>query len=198
MATYTWSIPSGQSITGQTYVKDTDNKIQETIDDLVDFVNGEGVHSNQGLSYDFVDKQSPQVVTGAKTFTNAITANAGLVGNVTGNVTGNASTATNLQTARKITLTGDVSGEVSFDGSGDVSTSTVVSNNSHTHTTSNITGLDILLSGKQDNLASGTNVKTVNGVSIVGSGNATIPKATSSTYGTIKAYVSGNSLYITL
>ena len=39
----------------------------------------------------------------------------------TGNSTGNAATATKLQTARTIALTGDVTGSVSFDGSKDVS-----------------------------------------------------------------------------
>lgn len=43
-----------------------------------------------------------------------------LTGNVTGNVTGNASTASQLQTGRTITLTGDLSGAVTFDGSQNV------------------------------------------------------------------------------
>jgi len=37
--------------------------------------------------------------------------------NLTGNVTGNASTATTLETSRKIELVGDVTGEVMFNGS---------------------------------------------------------------------------------
>lgn len=46
--------------------------------------------------------------------------------NFIGNLIGNASTATKLFTSRKIALTGDVSGNVYFDGSGDVSISTVM------------------------------------------------------------------------
>ena len=49
---------------------------------------------------------------------------ADLTGSVTGNVTGNASTASALQTARDIALTGAVTGSTSFDGSGNVSITT--------------------------------------------------------------------------
>lgn len=52
---------------------------------------------------------------------------------------GNASTATKLVTARNITLTGGVTGTASFDGSANVSLTTIVANNSHTHTGDNIT-----------------------------------------------------------
>ena len=52
---------------------------------------------------------------------------------------GNAATATALETARNIALSGDVSGNVNFDGSSNVSITTAVANNSHTHVSSNIT-----------------------------------------------------------
>ena len=62
---------------------------------------------------------------------------ADVTGNVTGNVTGssgsttgNAATATALQNARVIALTGDVSGSVSFDGTGNVDISTTIGANS--------------------------------------------------------------------
>jgi len=55
-----------------------------------------------------------------------------LVGNVTGDLTGNADTATTLETARTISLSGDVVGSVSFNGSADVDISTVVQINSIT------------------------------------------------------------------
>lgn len=47
-----------------------------------------------------------------------------------GNLSGNATSATKLQTARTIALTGSVTGSGSFDGSGDLSINTTVS---HTH-----------------------------------------------------------------
>ena len=49
---------------------------------------------------------------------------------ITANLVGNASTATTLQTARTISLSGDVAGSVSFDGSGNVDISTTIQSNS--------------------------------------------------------------------
>jgi hypothetical protein len=43
----------------------------------------------------------------------------------------------------------------------------------HTHVTSDVTGLAAALSNKQDTLVSATNIKTVNGTSLLGSGNVT-------------------------
>ncbi|UOF77967.1 hypothetical protein [Caudoviricetes sp.] len=45
---------------------------------------------------------------------------------------------------------------------------------SHTHTQSDITNLTSDLSGKQATLVSGTNIKTINGSSVLGSGDLTI------------------------
>ena len=47
-------------------------------------------------------------------------------------------------------------------------------NSSHTHAISDITNLQSTLNGKQAKLVSGTNIKTVNGSSILGSGNLSI------------------------
>lgn len=52
------------------------------------------------------------------------------------NTTGSAAKWT---TARTLTLSGDVSGSVSIDGSGDISLVTTIANNSHTHDATNIT-----------------------------------------------------------
>ena len=62
-------------------------------------------------------------------------------------VSGNAATATKLQTARTISLVGDVTGSVSFDGSSNVSVTTTVDNDSHQHTFSNLLGLPTTLLG---------------------------------------------------
>ena len=47
--------------------------------------------------------------------------------------------ADQLRTARTISLTGDVTGSTSFNGTGNVSIAATVVNNSHTHTFANIT-----------------------------------------------------------
>jgi cytoskeletal protein CcmA (bactofilin family) len=51
---------------------------------------------------------------------------ADVAGNLVGDVTGNADTATALETARTISLAGDLSGSVSFDGTGDVTITATV------------------------------------------------------------------------
>jgi hypothetical protein len=59
-----------------------------------------------------------------------------------------ASTAATLATARNIALSGDVSGNVNFDGSGNVTITTTVADDSHNHVISNIDGLQTALDGK--------------------------------------------------
>ena len=154
MSTYTWTIPTGNIINGSTYIKDTDNKIQDTIDDLADFVNSSGSYANQGLMFDYVNKASNQTITGVKTFSN------GIVSNVTGNVTGNSGTTTKLATARTITLAGDVTGSLSFDGSANTSMTATIADNSHSHTIANVTSLQAALDGKLSTSGNATTATT--------------------------------------
>jgi len=69
-------------------------------------------------------------------------------GTVTAALSGNASTASTLQTARTISLTGDVSGSVSFNGSADVSITATIADDSHNHIIANVDGLQTALDGK--------------------------------------------------
>jgi hypothetical protein len=66
----------------------------------------------------FVDTATAQTVAGVKTFSSTIV----------GSVNGNAGTATALQTARNIQLTGDVTGTTSFDGTANVSVASTLAN----------------------------------------------------------------------
>jgi hypothetical protein len=52
-------------------------------------------------------------------------------------------------TARTLTLNGDVSGSVSWDGSGNATLTTTVADDSHNHTIANVDGLQSALDGKQ-------------------------------------------------
>lgn len=61
-----------------------------------------------------------------------------------------ASTAAKLTTARTITLTGDVTGSVSFDGTANVSLAAVVVDDLHNHTIANVDNLQTTLDGKVD------------------------------------------------
>ena len=80
-----------------------------------------------------------------------------VTGNVTGDLTGNADTASAWATPRKITLAGDVSGEIILDGSGDVtSTSLEVTGATATSLTGNMTGDVLSQNGLSTILDNGT------------------------------------------
>lgn len=68
-----------------------------------------------------------------------------------GSITGTLSSQTDLQTA----LNGKA-------------------NSSHNHSISNVVGLQTALDSKQETLVSATNIKTINGVSVLGSGDLTV------------------------
>jgi phosphopantothenate synthetase len=75
-----------------------------------------------------------------------------------GSLTGNAATASSaaqLTTARTIALGGDLSGSASFDGTGNISITAVVADDSHNHTIANVDGLQTSLNTKY---ASGSNI----------------------------------------
>jgi len=65
---------------------------------------------------------------------------------------GIATEAGKLSVARKISLDGDASGNVNFDGSADVTLSVTVADDSHNHIISNVDGLQSALDGKQASL----------------------------------------------
>ncbi len=82
--------------------------------------------------------------------TGKVSMNNGLsvAGGISGALTGNASTATKLATARTLSLTGDVTGAVSFDGSANASITATVMDDSHNHVIANVDGLQAALDGK--------------------------------------------------
>ena len=96
-----------------------------------------------------------------------------VVGKIYGSLTGNADTSTRLLNARTISLTGDVTGSVSFDGTSNVSITTVIVDDSHNHIISNIDGLQSALDLKSP-IASPTFTGTVTAPTFVGAltGNA--------------------------
>jgi hypothetical protein len=65
-------------------------------------------------------------------------------------ITGNASTATKWATARTLTLSGDVSGSASLDGTADATITVTVADDSHNHIISNVDGLQTALDSKVD------------------------------------------------
>lgn len=79
-------------------------------------------------------------VSGTKNFFDVLNALSGIKGDVTGSLKGNADTATKWATARTLALTGDVTGSVNIDGSGDVSMATSGTNLVHKTGTETIAG----------------------------------------------------------
>lgn len=79
-------------------------------------------------------------------------------GTITATLNGNASSATTLQTARTISLTGDVTGSVAFSGSGDVSIAATVVDNSHSHSYLPLTGGTVTGTVKVNGTINGTAV----------------------------------------
>jgi len=103
-------------------------------------------YTHIGMYYDvstgywtFFDEYSPEpegtIDVDHSSFEYGTVKAATFIGNLTGTVTGNASSATGLAAAANIALTGDVTGNVDFDGTDDVSITTTVANDSHTHDT---------------------------------------------------------------
>ena len=98
-------------------------------------------YTHMGIFYDaseskwrLVDEYDP-VPAGTINTGHSSYATGSLVANVEGAVTGNASTASALASARAIALDGDVTGTVNFNGAADVSITSTVVNDSHTHDT---------------------------------------------------------------
>ena len=105
-----------------------------------------GTSTNKTLVW---DEAADKWTIGSETFV-AATVEANTSGTHTGAVVGNASTATTLATARTISLAGDVSGSVSFNGSGNVSITTTIADDSHDHVIGNIDGLQIEIDTKAE------------------------------------------------
>ena len=119
-----------------------------------------------GLKVLQIDGDGVNASTASLTGTNIKIDNAILPTTFTQNTTGNASTASQWATARTITLAGDATGSVSIDGSANKTLTVAVENDSHTHTSANITDLSTALSGYA--LRSGASFVGASGVIKVG------------------------------
>jgi hypothetical protein len=129
----------------------------------------------------------------------------GLPSTISSSTTGNSATADKLSTARTIALTGDVTGNVSFDGSASVSISTSIAENSvtlGTDTSGNYvatatagTGIEVTGSGSEN---AGITVTNTGVTSLVGTANevevsSSAGAITISLPATINADTTGNS-----
>lgn len=67
----TWTLPAANALSASTYIKDTDDKLQATMDDLEDFVNSAGTYVGVGLSDNLVNLTTNQTIAGVKTFSSS-------------------------------------------------------------------------------------------------------------------------------
>jgi hypothetical protein len=83
---------------------------------------------------------------------------------ITGDTSGNAATATALETARTIGLSGDVSGSGSFDGTGNLTITATIADDSHNHTIANVDGLQTALDGKLSTSGKAADANLLDGI----------------------------------
>jgi hypothetical protein len=76
--------------------------------------------------------------------------------------------ADKLTTARTIALAGDVTGSASFDGSGNISITAVVQDDSHNHIISNVDGLQPALDGKLSTTGKAADSNLLDGINSTG------------------------------
>lgn len=126
----------------------------------------------------------------------AVTGNLTVTGGITATITGASDTANALTTARTISLGGDVTGSVSFDGSTDVTLTATIVDDSHSHVIADVDGLQTALDAKLS--SSYTGDVDITGELVVDSYNETYSAVTSSSNSTTIDCETGNVFSHTL
>ena len=111
-------------------------------DTSIGLVSSTEILTLDGVTSNIQTQLNTKAPIASPTFTGTVTAPT-----IVGDLTGNSTTATKLATTRSISLTGDVTGTVNFDGTTNVSITTVVDNDSHTHAFANLTGKPTTVAG---------------------------------------------------
>ena len=106
------------------------NSVSLGTDTTGNYVNDVTAGTGVTITHTPGEGSSPTIAIGQAVGTSSSVQFAAVTAPLVGNVTGNADTATALQTARVIALSGDVSGSVSFNGTGNVDISTTIGANS--------------------------------------------------------------------
>ena len=134
-ATTLGGIKVGTDLTITNSILSVDGKTTSTVDGIVKAESSGKINDNW-LNTTIARIDSP-------TFTGTVTSPT-----FSGALTGNAATATKLAADRTISLTGDVTGSASFDGSVNASITATVADDSHNHTIANVDSLQTTLDGK--------------------------------------------------
>lgn len=108
----------------------TNERVDDEVKKLQDQINSSNTDRKNiwNRIADLVDKSTNQTIAGIKTFTSTIV----------GNISGNSGSTTKLKTPQEVTLTGDTSGSVSFDGTQAVDLATTLATVIQNNTTSSI------------------------------------------------------------
>lgn len=138
-----------------------------TIDEQTQTLTGTNITVDEAILPADLNKDVTGNLTGNVLASNGTTVlQAGTTGSnavFTGSVTGNATTATTLATSHNISLSGDVTGSVGFNGSSDVTIIATVADDSHNHVISNVDGLQTALDGKASTTSVANLTNTVDG-----------------------------------
>lgn len=108
----------------------TNERVDDEVKKLQDQINSSNTDRKNiwNRIADLVDKSTNQTIAGIKTFTSTIV----------GNISGNSGSTTKLKTPQEVTLKGDTSGSVSFDGTQAVDLATTLATVIQNNTTSSI------------------------------------------------------------
>ena len=151
------SFNGSANITVESYVENDDATNATRYITFVDNTTASYKRLNEDSSLTY--NPSTNVLT-AGTFSGSLSGNA----TTSSSTTGNAATATTLQTARTISLTGDVTGSASFNGGANATITAVIADDSHNHIISNVDGLQTALDGKLSTSGKAADSELLDGV----------------------------------
>lgn len=154
-ATISGNLTFGDAITDTiTLTADVASNIIPSVDDTYDL--GATGSEWRDLYIDGTANIDTLAVSGSGTVGGDLT----VTGTINATVAGTASTANALTTGRIITLGGDLTGNVTFDGSSDVTLTATVVDDSHSHIIADVDGLQTALNGKEATITGGATTIT--------------------------------------
>jgi cytoskeletal protein CcmA (bactofilin family) len=153
-ATISGNLTFGDAITDTiTLTADVSSNILPSADDTYDLgaagSEWKDLYIDGTANIDTASIDTANITTLAVSGNGTVTGNLTVSGSINATVSGNSTTADSLSTERTITLDGDVSGAVNFDGSANVTLTTTIADDSHNHTIANVDGLQTALDAKQ-------------------------------------------------
>ena len=152
-ATISGNLTFGDAITDTiTLTADVSSHILPSLDDTYDLgatgSEWRNLYIDGTANIDTASIDTANIGTLAVSGNGTVTGDLTVTGDINATVVGTASTADALTAARTITLDGDVSGAVNFDGSTNVTLTTTIADDSHNHTIANVDGLQTALNAK--------------------------------------------------